>query len=157
MGKFNGKISAEFHPPRKWVLERPLSYRNDDMDCDALNAVKVATPINRITVKKGFKTDLASIPRICWNVIAPWDVARAAVIHDLLYKRIRQYRWDKMHQSFVHENPSVIKNARKAADDVFLMAMLDAAPAVPKWKIYPAYYSVRLFGKFSIKPREDNI
>ena len=157
MGKFNGKISAEFHPPRKWVLERPLSYRNDDMDCDALNAVKVATPVNRITVKKGFKTDLASIPRICWNVIAPWDVARAAVIHDLLYKRIRQYRWNKLHNSLVHENPIVIQNARKAADDVFLMAMLDAEPAVPKWKIYPAYYSVRLFGKFSIRPREDNI
>ena len=159
MGKFNGRISAEFHPPRKWVLERPLTYRNADIAKykEALEAVKVPAPRNKITVKKGFKTDLASIPRICWNVIAPWDVARAAVIHDLLYKRIRQYRWDKMHQSFVHENPSVIKNARKAADDVFLMAMLDAAPAVPKWKIYPAYYSVRLFGKFSIKPREDNI
>ena len=157
MGKFNGKISAEFHPPRKWVLERPLTYRNDDMDCDALNAVRIATPINKITVKKGFKTDLASIPRICWNVIAPWDVARAAVIHDLLYKRIRQYRWNKLQHALFRENPNVIRNARKAADDVFLMAMLDAAPSVPKWKIYSAYYSVRSFGKFSIKPREDNI
>ena len=159
MGKFNGRISAEFHPPRKWVLERPLTYRNADIAKykEALEAVKVPTPRNKITVKKGFKTDLASIPRACWNIIAPWDVARAAVIHDLLYKRIRQYRWDKMHQSFVHENPSVIKNARKASDEVFLMAMLDANPLVPKWKIYSAYYAVRSFGKFAIKPRKDNI
>ena len=159
MGKFNGRISAEFHPPRKWVLERPLTYRNADIAKykEALVAVKVPTPRNKITVKKGFKTDLASIPRICWNVIAPWDVARAAVIHDLLYKRIRQYRWDKLHHSVVHENPSVIKNARKASDEVFLMAMLDANPLVPKWKIYSAYYSVRSFGKFAIRPRKDNI
>ena len=159
MGKFNGRISAEFHPPRKWVLERPLTYRNADIAKykEALEAVKVPAPRNKITVKKGFKTDLASIPRACWNMIAPWDVARAAVIHDLLYKRIRQYRWDILQHSFVHENPSVIKNARKAADEVFLMAMLDANPPVPKWKIYSAYYSVRSFGKFAIRPRKDNI
>ena len=159
MGKFNGRISAEFHPPRKWVLERPLTYRNADIAKykEALLVIKVSTPGNKITVKKGFKTDLASIPRACWNIIAPWDVARAAVIHDLLYKRIRQYRWDKLHHSVVHENPSVSKNARKASDEVFLMAMLDANPLVPKWKIYSAYYAVRSFGKFAIKPRKDNI
>ena len=32
MGKFNDKISAEYHPPRKWVLERALSYTNPDLD-----------------------------------------------------------------------------------------------------------------------------
>ena len=159
MGKFNKKLSAEFNPPRKWILERALTYRNEDIAQykEVLAVIKVPTPGNKITVKKGFKTDLASIPRICWNVIARWDVARAAVIHDLLYKRIRQYRWDKMHHSFVQENPNVVEDARKASDDVFLMAMLDAAPSVPKWKIYSAYYSVRSFGKFAIKPREDNI
>lgn len=159
MGKFNGRISAEFHPPRKWVLERPLTYRNADIAKykEVLAVIKVPTPENKITVKKGFKTDLASIPRACWNMIAPWDVARAAVIHDLLYKRIRQFRWDILRHSSVHENPSVIRNARKAADEVFLMAMLDANPPVPKWKIYSAYYSVRSFGKFAIRPRKDNI
>ena len=160
MGKFNDRISAEFHPPRKWVLERPLTYRNEDIAKyeEALTAVKVSTPGNKITVKKGFKTDLASIPRACWNVISPWDIARAAVIHDLLYKRIRQYRWDRLYKfDNVSENPSVVKNARKAADEVFLMAMIDAAPSIPIWKIYSAYYSVRSFGKFAIRPKKDNI
>ena len=160
MGKFNGRISAEFHPPRKWVLERPLTYRNADIAKykEALLVIKVSTPGNKITVKKGFKTDLASVPRACWNIISPWDVARAAVIHDLLYKRIRQYRGDRLHRfDNVIENPNIIKNARKAADEVFLMAMIDAAPSIPKWKIYSAYYAVRSFGKFAIKPRKDNI
>ena len=46
-----------------------------------------------ITVGKGFVTDLASVPRAAGAIMAPWDVARAAIIHDLLYKKIRQYRY----------------------------------------------------------------
>ena len=148
MGKFNNKISAEFTPPKQWVLERALSYQNDDIDVESLEAVKVQCPANRITCKKGFKTDLASVPRLLWNLIAPWDVARAAIIHDLLYKRIRQYR------AAGGEDAVVIKKANKAADKVFLYAMKDASPAVPGWKIYAAYYAVVLFGRWSIIPRE---
>ncbi len=148
MGKFNNKISAEFTPPKQWVLERALSYQNDDIDAEALTPVKVQCPSNRITCKKGFKTDLASVPRLLWNLIAPWDVARAAIIHDLLYKRIRQYR------AAGGEDAVVIKKAKKAADKVFLYAMKDASPAVPGWKIYAAYYAVVLFGRWSIIPRE---
>ena len=85
MGSFNNKISAEFDPPRKWILERALSYQNEEMDIDALEKVGVKCPAHRVTCKKGFVTDLASVPRICWMFIAPWDVARAAVIHDHLY------------------------------------------------------------------------
>jgi hypothetical protein len=32
--------------------------------------------------------------------------------------------------------------------------MKDADPSVAKWKIASAYYSVRLFGRWSIVPRE---
>jgi hypothetical protein len=32
------------------------------------------------------------------------------------------------------------------------MAMKDADPAVPKWKIYAAYYAVVCFGRWSIIP-----
>ncbi len=148
MGKFNNKISAEFHPPRKWVLERSLTYTNPDINEDALERVGVKVVGSKITVKKDFVTDLASVPRVCWAFIAPWDVARAAIVHDLLYKRIRQYRGDG------GNDKKVIKEAKKAADDVFHMAMKDADPSVAKWKIASAYYSVRLFGRWSIVPRE---
>ena len=92
MGKFNDKIEAEFNPPRKWILSRMLTYTNVEIDEDALERVGVKVKGSKIIVKKDFVTDLASVPRICWAFIAPWDVARAAIIHDLLYKRIRQYR-----------------------------------------------------------------
>jgi len=163
MGQFNDKIEAEFSPPKKWELSRALSYKSKDIDCKSLNAVKVATPAHKITVKKGFVTDLASTPRILWNLISPWDVARAAIIHDLLYKRIRQYRMECTtkqktisNKIIEYENPEIIKNAKKAADKVFLMAMKDAAPSVPKWKIYSAYYAVSLFGRWSLIPNKEN-
>ena len=156
MGKFNNKIEAEFDPPRKWILSRALTYTNVDIDEDALERVGVKVIGSRITVKKDFVTDLASVPRMCWAFIARWDVARAAIIHALLYKRIRQYR--KAHSTGLKssEDPKVIDAAKKASDDVFHMAMKDAEPSVAKWKIAAAYYSVRMFGKWSIIPREDD-
>jgi len=155
MGKFNDKISAEFHPPRKWVLERALSYTNKDLEVEALRKIGAQiTAGGKITCKKDFVTDLASVPRICWMLIAPWDIARAAIIHDLLYKRIRQYRAKLDKDNLQYDQISAYKDAKKEADKVFLAAMKDADPAVPKWKIYSAYYSVVLCGRWSIIPRE---
>ena len=153
MGKFNNKISAEYNPPRKWILERALSYTNPDIDEDALERVGVKVKGSKITCSKDFETDLASVPRICWAFIAPWDVARAAIIHDLLYKRIRQYRAKKSQKLGNWEDPKIISEAKKAADDVFHMAMKDANPSVAGWKIAAAYYSVRMFGRWSIITR----
>ena len=101
MGQFNAKIMAEFNPPRKWILGRDLSYTTKDLSVEDIKAlkgvgVKVKRDTNKtetIKVPTGFVTDLASVPRALWWAIAPFDVARAAIIHDLLYKSIRQYRW----------------------------------------------------------------
>ena len=150
MGSFNNKIEAEYNPPKTWVLSRDLSYQNDEMEESPLQAVGIKCPASKITCKKGFKTDLASTPKLIWNLIAPWDIARAAIIHDLLYLRIRQYR--------AKPEPDMrgVALAKKAADKVFLMAMKDAEPKVSYWKIKAAYYAVVLFGRWSIIPREDD-
>ena len=154
MGTFNNKISAEFHPPKKWILERMLTYKNDDIDSAALQAVGLGGKENEVKCTKGFVTDLASVPRAIWWLIAPWDIARAAIIHDLLYKQIRLYR--AKNRGLGHIDWDKVVAAKKAADKVFLMAMKDAEPSVPKWKIYAAYYAVVLFGRWSIIPREED-
>ena len=162
MGKFTNKILAEFQPPRKWKLGRDLVYTTTDLYANEVKALKdvgvaVVRDTNKtetITVSSGFITDLASTPRILWAFIAPFDVARAAIVHDLLYKSIRQYRWKK---GLVEEDKELIENAKKAADKVFLLAMKDAEPKVSKWKIYCAWKAVDLFGRWSIIPNEDNI
>jgi len=153
MGNFNNKIEAEYNPPKQWILSRALSYQNDNIDIGSLSDVGVKAPNNRITCHKGFKTDLASTPKILWNIIAPWDIARAAIIHDLLYLRIRQYR-KKTSESDAGENLEIIRKAKKAADAVFLMAMKDSDPSIPSWKIFFAHQAVVAFGGWSIIPRE---
>ena len=162
MGKFTNKILAEFQPPRKWKLGRDLVYTTTDLYANEVKALKdvgvaVVRDTNKtetITVSSGFITDLASTPRILWAFIAPFDVARAAIVHDLLYKTIRQYRWKK---GLIEEDKELIENAKKAADKVFLLAMKDAEPKVSGWKIYSAWKAVDLFGRWSIIPNEKNI
>ena len=160
MGQFNAKIMAEFNPPRKWMLGRDLSYTTEDLSADDIKALKgVGVNIKKskksstITVPFGFVTDLASVPRAMWWAIAPFDVARAAIIHDLLYKSIRQYRW-KMKDK---EDKELIKQAKVASDKVFLLAMKDAEPKIAGWKIYSSWKAVDLFGNSSIVPTKDNI
>jgi hypothetical protein len=162
MGKFTNKILAEFQPPKKWKLGRDLVYTTTDLYANEVKALKdvgvaVVRDTNKtetITVSSGFITDLASTPRILWAFIAPFDVARAAIVHDLLYKSIRQYRWKK---GLIEEDKELIKNAKVAADKVFLLAMKDAQPKVSGWKIYSAWKAVDLFGRWSIIPNEKNI
>ena len=160
MGQYNAKIIAEFNPPRKWALGRDLSYTTEDLTADEIKALKgVGVKVKKekdshtITVPTGFVTDLASVPRAMWWAIAPFDVARAAIIHDLLYKNIRQYRWKKKDK----EDKDLIKAAKVAADKVFLLGMKDADPKVAGWKIYSSWKAVDLFGNGSIVPNESNI
>tara|TARA_X000000368_G_scaffold56540_1_gene40096 strand:+ start:1776 stop:2261 length:486 start_codon:yes stop_codon:yes gene_type:complete len=161
MGQFNAKIMAEFNPPRKWILGRDLSYTTKDLSVEDIKAlkgvgVKVKRDTNKtetIKVPTGFVTDLASVPRALWWAIAPFDVARAAIIHDLLYKSIRQYRW-KMKDK---EDKELIKEAKIASDKVFKLAMEDADPKIAGWKIYSSWKAVDLFGNSSIVPTENNI
>ena len=162
MGKFNDKILAEFQPPKKWKLGRDLTYTTTDLTAEEVRSlhgvgVAVVRDTNKtesITVPTGFITDLASTPRLLWNVIAPFDVARAAIVHDLLYKAIRNYRWMK---GAIGEDKKLIAAAKKAADKVFLLAMKDSDPKVSGWKMYSAWKAVDLFGRWSIIPNEKNI
>ena len=155
MGEFNGKIVAEFTPPKNWVLEKGLSFKTEDLtdaDITVLKAVGVnISESGRITCKKGMKTDLASVPRVVWNVVSPWDIARAAVIHDHLYASLRNYysgvvephkKNSEMHKKY----KETWEKGRLLADKVLQLAMNSADPPVPAWKKGPVYWSVRMFG-----------
>jgi hypothetical protein len=154
MGEFNGKIVAEFTPPKTWELEKSLAFKTDDLSEAEIGLLKdVGVNISstgRITCKKGMKTDLASVPRIIWNFISPWDVARAATIHDHLYATLRRYFTDNVGENKNVKdkalNKKIWSKARALSDKVFLLGMRSADPKVPSWKIQSAYSSVRLFG-----------
>ena len=163
MGQFNKLLDATYHPPRKWVLNSSLSYDCDELteeDIEILKSVGVkVTKKGKVTVPKGFVTDMASVPRVCWAFIAPFDVARAAVIHDLLYKNIRQYRWTWREDDIREPKLELEKiyQAKEISDKIFLCAMNDSEPEVPSYKKNPAYWAVKVFGNSSIIPTKDNI
>ncbi len=146
MDKFNGKIRAEFTPPKTWKLTRGLSFITEELEEKDIDCLKIVganiAETGRVTCKKGMKTDLASVPRIVWNIIAPWDVARAAVIHDHLYATLRVY------YNSIRMDKSVWKRARTLSDKIFLLGMNAAEPPVSTWKKKAAYYSVRIFGRW---------
>ena len=135
MGKFNKNLDATFNPPRKWVLNSALSY-----DCDDLTEQEIDT--------------LKAV-----GIISPYDLARAAIIHDQLYKQIRQHRWSHLQDNDFETDIErrAIVQAKAVADKIFLCASNDAVPKVPAWKCNAAYYAVRAFGRWSIVPNVDNI
>ena len=162
MAKFDSLMKATFNPPRNWTLLEDLKFYSDkitESDAEMLrwcgvqvrNSTKTKQYI--VTIPKGYVTDMASVPRGCWAFIAPFDVARAAVVHDILYEKINtQYKI--VNESAAAENGPVDKKEResyrKIADHVFLEGMNASEPPVPAWKKYAAYYAVRVFGRWAI-------
>jgi len=82
-----------------------------------------------IKVKKGFKTDLASVPRVLLPFFNPLQTkyAKPALVHDWLYAK----------------KDSSIQD-RKLADKIFLEAM--SVMQAPKMTKYTIYGAVRCFG-----------
>jgi hypothetical protein len=148
MGKFRSSLVAEFLPPRNWELTEDLKFNADtlnDSDKSVLNDIPgiKCSKAGMITVPIGYITDLASIPRLCWMFIAPFDVARAAVVHDILYEKI----------NVGFSAGALLKRSpyRRVADKVFKEGMMSSQPNISKWKVYSCYYAVRLFGWMAIK------
>jgi hypothetical protein len=100
-----------------WVLE--VGYHYDD-----------GTHLFRIP--RGFVFDLASIPRLAWWLIAPFELSIAApLIHDYLYR----------HGGVPPLGPTL---SRRDADRLFRRMM--EREGVPRWRRVLAYPAVRLFG-----------
>jgi hypothetical protein len=76
------------------------------------------------TVPEGFWTDFASVPRLLWSLISPYDLGVGPIPHDFGY-RTRQ-------------------RDRKYWDDVFAACMLK--DKISRWRRAAAYQAVRLFG-----------
>ena len=162
MSRFDSLMKATFNPPRNWTLLEDLKFYSDELtkkDAEMLrwcgvqvrNSTKTKQYI--ITIPKGYVTDMASVPRGCWAFIAPFDVARAAVVHDILYEKINTQYKTVNESAAAEEGPATKKERevyREIADHVFLEGMNASEPPVPSWKKYAAYWAVRVFGRWAI-------
>ena len=162
MARFDSLMKATFNPPRNWTLLEDLKFYSDEItesDAKMLRNCGVecrnSTKSNQyiVTIPKGYVTDMASVPRACWAFIAPFDVARAAVVHDIMYEKINtQYK--TVHESAAAEEGPATKKERETyreiTDHTFLEGMNASEPPVSSWKKYAAYYAVRMFGRWAI-------
>ena len=148
--KFNGLLSSQFKRPNKWRLTKSLTFKTDlwDEEIELFKKNKIDLKWDRVekdklTVPKGYITDMASVPRAAWAFIAPFDVARAAVCHDIMYEKLNARR--------KHINTKEFKAMRAIADTVFMNGMNASEPPVKAWKKFAAYWAVRMFGWSAIK------
>ena len=110
----------------EWVLL-------DDCRCAALDGFIV-------TAKRGFKTDLASIPRLLWGFIASFELSLVApIVQDLIYGSAGTVALPDGEVT-----PADKRFDRKEADDLFLELMTRSKVAY--WKRNVAYLAVRAFG-----------
>lgn len=93
-----------------------------------------------ITVPKGYKTDLATIPRFVWTLtgLLPDGLYRAAaVVHDYIYGlHVRGTNYSQL--------PDGTKLTRAECDAIFKELIDDSGEA--KWKEFAMYHAVRTFG-----------
>ena len=108
---------------RTWLLEEAYAYQDGP---------------TRILIPAGFKFDLASVPRLLWSLIAPFDLSIAApLLHDFLYR----YAGRPPAGSVVPTRAYT----RAQSDSLFERVMEEEG--VPAWRRALAYRAVRLFAQ----------
>lgn len=117
------------------MITQPVLVPVDDLNWELKETYTVRASFIAFEIPKGTRTDLASVPRIFWNLIAPFGLhTAAAVAHDYLYRT------------------SKMKVTREQADKVFLELMQQAG--VSAFRAHLMHKGVRLFGSGSFKERQ---
>ena len=100
----------------------------------------------RLVVLEGFECNIASVPRLLWSYINPFDLGPAAIFHDWIYRhggRLPRQSWFKGQdgQFLACEN---IHWNREGTDRLFARMMRESGAS--KIKRRQAYWAVRIFG-----------
>lgn len=110
-----------------WVLAEDCVYTTNDQIS--------------LTAKRGFQTDLASIPRIFWPMVASFELSLTApLFHDLIYRAMGKIA---LPDGTVQPENKVF--TRSEADEIFLELMTRAK--ISFWRRNVAYLAVDFFGK----------
>ena len=133
------------------IIDNPVQYKrilkskNKWKRYELTKSIKIKLTNGRIiTIKKGFRWDLSSVPRLFWSLLAPsGDFEIAALIHDYLY----------INSPAISENwfKNDSAKARKFADKEMLIwsRKVNSTKRISIKNIdnYVRYYGVRLFGR----------
>jgi hypothetical protein len=99
-----------------------------------------APHLRKLTVRQGFLTDYASIPRGLWFILAPAQIKRPAILHDAIYRSLMP-----LYKHGVISGKQ-FRHYRKMADELFRESMQYLEPQILSIKRSAAYRAVRAFG-----------
>lgn len=102
---------------------KPMS----DYTYQTCNEIDVTVDDKLFKIPPNFETDLATIPKLMWPIIAPYhaSIVRPSIIHDWMYSNICEF-------------------SRKKKDIIFYYMLRNEG--VSTFKSYLMYYAVRMFG-----------
>lgn len=116
---------------RRWILVEEYRYNDPEL------AVSIWVP-------EGFHFDLSSVPRVFWNIIAPFELSIAGpLLHDFIYR----------HGGILPPGAVLPVHifTRSETDRLFDRVM--RAEGVSAWRRKLAYSAVRVFGGRSWGPK----
>ena len=120
---FNGYVNGR----PEWELADEVRYADAALGCTLI-------------APKGYKFDLASVPRPLWSLISPFDLSTLApLFHDLVY----EFKGNMPSADYAAPFPAP-RFTQRDADDLFLRLMV--AEGVSWWRRNAAYAAVRAAG-----------
>ena len=133
---------SRLKPPRVTYLPGEELWRLEELYVHKQKNVTVRVPA-------GFYFDLASVPKLFWRIIAPFELSIAApLLHDVLYRC-------KGHPPDHVIDPDDTIFSRAESDDLFNDVM--EQEGVKAWRRKLTYWAVSVFGKCAWKRQDEEL
>jgi hypothetical protein len=146
-GPLPSDVPSHISAPSQTML---LDFRSFRLDEPAVYTWRTATDENkpevyRLVVPALFAHDFASVPRLLWVLISPFDLGIATIFHDWLYVNegeVETLAWDGEKSTW-----NVLTDAWSRFDSDRLLARIMREQNVAKWRRRAAFRGVRWRGK----------
>lgn len=118
-------------------MDKPkITYHVEEKQWELMENFTFKRGVIHFVIRAGFKTDLASIPRILWRIIAPFELSiTAPLVHDYLYRNSGR----------ITCAASGIRRKLSRSDTDKLFGQIMEDENVSWWRRAAAYRAVRMF------------
>jgi uncharacterized membrane protein len=149
MKKINTLNKSPISPKSsRYTLPAVISRDEEKQEWILENNFKVETADYLFNIPKGFNFDLASIPRLLWFLIAPFELSIAApLVHDYLYRVGGNLQPNIVSHKMNDVLKPILTMNKDEVDQIFLEMMKDEG--ISNWRRKCAYLAVRIFGELS--------
>jgi len=145
-GTYKNLLIGKHTPPKTWELYRPVHFVTKAITQEEIHRLIAIgidiLPMGKISLRRGYHTDLSTIPKPVWALVKSEDIARAAILLDSMYRVLILY--------FEREEPKEqeMEELKEICDRIFRDALGQSNPPIPGWKRKSIYQIIRNLSKF---------